>query len=91
MTKTTTKAGHIAYSVAAAETAKLGGLGICDECNEYAPTGFLVPVLNHYMCPSCFKYWCSVARYYPEDRPVEARNAKYYEAVIGLGKRKAAP
>lgn len=55
MKKFTTKQGYIAYACTAAETAYLGGMGICDDCGKSALSGFLVPVLNHYMCPDCFE------------------------------------
>lgn len=76
MKKFTTKQGYIAYACTAQETTYLGGLGICDDCGKAAPNGFLVPVLNRYMCPDCFKEW----------QTAEAKNAAYYEYRIPMDK-----
>lgn len=84
MKKFTTKQGYTAYTCTAAETAYLGGMGICDDCGKSALSGFLVPVLNHYMCPDCFEKWQSSGRFYPEDLPSEARTAAYYEYRIPM-------
>ena len=84
MKKISTKQGYIAYACTAAETTYLGGLGICDDCGEAAPNGFLVPVLNHYMCPDCFEDWQSRGRFYPEDLPFESKTAAHYESRIPM-------
>lgn len=76
--------GYVVYKATCLETLMLGGAGICDECNTPAAIGYLVPVLNRYMCPHCFKDWSNRAEYYPEDIPVEERVCKYYEANIPL-------
>lgn len=86
MKKLQTKAGLIAYHTTAAETTLIGGMGICDECGKAPPDGYLVPVLNHWQCPECFKDWAERAKYYPEDEPFERKNAAYYEARIPLTK-----
>lgn len=54
MRKIKTQRGYIAYSCRGSETALIGGMGICDDCGTPASMGYLVPVLNHYMCPECF-------------------------------------
>ena len=82
MKKIKTSVGYTAYQATAYETALLGGAGICDHCGEFADEGYLVPVLNHYMCPECFKDWEQRGRFYPEDLPVEQRTIAYYEAMI---------
>ncbi len=84
MIKTTTKNGLIAYECTAVETVLLGGCGICDDCGNYAPTGYLVPVLNHYQCPECFAEFNLRAKRYPEDAHIEARTAAYFEDLIPL-------
>lgn len=82
MKKFTAKNGHLAYSADFEEISKLGGLAICDSCNEYATEGFLVPVLNYYMCPKCFARWESTADYFSEDSRYESQTAQYFERVI---------
>lgn len=84
MKKIRTKRGLIAYHTTAAETTLIGGMGICDECGAAPPDGYLVPVLNHWQCPDCFRDWAGRAKYYPEDAPFERRNARYYESRIPL-------
>lgn len=84
MLKFRTRQGYIAYRCTASETTLLGGIGVCDDCNEFAESGFLVPVLNHYMCPRCFEDWQNHSHYYPEDIPIEQRRAAYYESVIPM-------
>lgn len=82
MKKLRTKNGLIAYYATAAETFLLGGFGICDDCGKAAHDGYLVPVLNHWQCPECFKDWADTAKHYPEDDICERRTARYYEAII---------
>lgn len=79
-----TKSGYIAYSASRNEVATLGGYGICDFCNKTDESGYLVPVLNQWLCPSCFEKWDAQAKYYPEDLNIEDRNAQYYERVLTL-------
>lgn len=84
MKRILTPLGYIAYQATAEETEMLGGCGICDECGKRTPKGYLVPVLNHYMCPACFHEWEHSGRFYPEDIPVERRNTAYFESLIPL-------
>lgn len=76
--------GYTAYKALWSETMMIGGLGICDECNKFAPEGYLVPVLNHYQCPKCHEDWRERAVYYPEDVWSEKRYEQYYESHIPL-------
>ncbi len=84
MQKLKGRSGHIAYSATALEISLIGGFGICDHCNEFADNGYLVPILNHYMCKKCFSEWDAGATYYPEDTYIEAKRASYYEAMIPM-------
>ena len=85
MIKIKTKCGYTAYEVSREEIMLLGGFGICDHCNTPSRTGYLVPVLNHWICPKCYAEWNERAKFYPEDLEVEARNCAYYESIIPLG------
>lgn len=76
--------GLFAYRTTAEETHLLGGRGICDECNQFAEQGYLVPVLNHYQCPKCFYNFKNYSINYPEDRAIELRRMEYYEHLIPL-------
>lgn len=82
MKKMKTLQGYIAYSCSAIETTLIGGIGVCDDCGRSSPVGYLVPVLNHYMCPDCFNGWIRRGSFYPEDLPFEARTAAYFESRI---------
>lgn len=84
MRKITSKCGYTVYEATAFETMNLGGVGVCDECNTASMRGFLIPVLNHYMCPHCYKEWDERAVYYEEDIPHEQRVAEYYEKMIPM-------
>lgn len=86
MKKCKTRQGYIAYSCSAGETAPLGGRGLCDECNMFAVRGYLIPVMNHYMCPQCFADWQKWSVFCPKDLPIEKQTAEYYERTIPLTK-----
>lgn len=48
MKKGKTSVGWIYYKTTTEEIFRLGGRGICDECNEFQRDGgYLIPVLNH--------------------------------------------
>lgn len=84
MRKITLDCGYIAYEVSSFETFLLGGAGICDHCNKHAVIGYLVPILNSWLCPQCFEEWKARAIYYPEDIWVEESNCRYYESLIPM-------
>ena len=82
MKKLKTKVGYIAYKTTRSEICGIGGFGICDTCNITAESGYLVPVLNRWLCPECYKHRESNAVYYAEDIPIERKNSEYYERTI---------
>lgn len=82
MTKGETKAGYIYLKTTAEECGKWGGLGICDDCNKESDSGYLVPVLNCWLCKDCFSCWEEHAVYHPEDIPYEAQKTAYYESIL---------
>ena len=84
MKKIDNEKGFIVYETYCIEIAKIGGLGICDFCNDFAPKWFLIPVISSYYCPKCYSRFCKESRYYEEDREIENRHAEYYEEAIGL-------
>lgn len=51
-----------------------GGMAICDHCNHSAREGYFVAVLNHWVCPECYKEWYNSAKVYEED--------KHYEKLV---------
>ncbi len=84
MTKIRTDIGYIAYRATADELSEIGGNGMCDACGRYSYHGYLIPVLNSYYCPECYRDFCSRARFYPDDIGHETRVAAYYESKIPL-------
>lgn len=79
-----TQSGWVAYEATAEEIQVLGGVGICDHCSHRSDRGYLVPVLNHWVCPPCFDSWATQTKFYPEDLPTERRNMERYERLIPL-------
>ncbi|MBQ9092266.1 MAG: hypothetical protein IJY52_08385 [Anaerotignum sp.] len=84
MKKTKLNCGHAAYEVSRVEVMRLGGFGICDNCNTTAETGYLVPVLNRWLCPKCYEEFNKSANFYQEDMWVEEKNCRYYESMIPM-------
>lgn len=79
-----TKSGYIAYECSVSELQNIGGLGICDFCNNFAVVGYLIPVLNSFYCRKCFERWDSKAKYYANDIIVERKNDAYYRTMIPI-------
>ena len=69
----------IVFKATAKDTEAMGGMGICDHCNEFAEEGYLVAVLNHYLCEKCYQEFITRAKHYPEDEWYEKKNAKVWE------------
>lgn len=86
MIKTVTPSGYLAYKVTKKEIEEhLQSFVICDDCNCDAASGYLVPVLNWFLCESCFEDWAKRnTEYYPEDVDMEAMFAVFYEQCIPI-------
>jgi hypothetical protein len=84
MQKFTLKNGLTYYTVSLSDLLCIGGAGICDHCGEFHTHGYLIPVLNHWICKKCFDEWSADARHYPEDDIYEQRAIEYYESKIPL-------
>lgn len=76
------KAGYTVFETTADDVTKLGGAGICDFCNCFAQKGYLIPVLNSYICPKCYSDWDNSGKMYAEDLDVEKKRIEYYESKI---------
>ena len=61
-----------------------GGYGICDSCNDCVDPGYYVAALNYTMCEKCYRRFEREAKYYPEDRDVEASNFLWARGRLGL-------
>lgn len=53
---------------------KIGGLGICDDCNKDFQTAYYIAVLNHCYCQGCYDSWMERAEVYASDKPIEEKN-----------------
>jgi hypothetical protein len=78
------KAGLVVYEATANDTVKLGGAGICDHCNTYSQTGFLIAILSSYVCKSCYDEWNARSKKYSEDQPMEERKVIYFDSVFQI-------
>ena len=84
MKKFTLENGLTYYTVSLAELFLIGGAGICDHCGTFHETGYLIPVLNHWICEECFNEWKAYANHYIDDDEYEQRAIEYYESKIPL-------
>lgn len=80
------KKGFIVIPLKAKDTTKIGGLGICDFCNNASLDGFLIPVLASWYCPKCKEEWEKRSIYYIEDKQYEEKKAISYLKYIILNK-----
>ena len=76
--------GFLVIRTEQSEITCLGGLGICDDCNQKSHTGYLIAVLNRWFCDKCFTEWYNRAKYYKEDRHIEKRTFEYYKSKLEL-------
>lgn len=76
--------GYVVYRCILPEIRSWGGLGICDFCGKFNRIGYLVPVLNSCICPSCFDEWNNAHTMYPEDLPYEKQKCDYYERILKI-------
>lgn len=68
MRKFKSKCGYVVYEATIKECISItDGFGICDMCNKSNNTLYLVPVLNHALCPKCFQDWNERAVFYKDD------------------------
>lgn len=63
----------------------IGGLGICDNCEKaHIGFGYLIPVMNRWFCPDCFKEWYEKATRFEEDNAFEESIFKEYCSRLKL-------
>lgn len=68
MRKFKSKCGYVVYETTTKECISItDSFGICDMCNKSNNTLYLVPVLNHALCPKCFQDWNERAVFYKDD------------------------
>lgn len=63
---------------------KLGGFGICDNCNMASNIGYYVAVLNRWFCPKCYNEWYEYATHYPEDARIENKNFEHFKIMMDI-------
>ena len=65
---------------------KDGHFGLCDLCQEGTEYGYLLPLINSYYCPMCYKAWIdSVTLYKSEIKSEKQRYLFYSEILNRLG------
>lgn len=74
--------GHAFIKLDIIDMFKIGGLGICDSCNETIDEGNLIPVLNSVYCNYCFEKWTLKAKYHQEDKIYEEAKTKQYLGIL---------
>lgn len=63
----------------------LGGLGICDACNNASNKGNLISVLaGRWYCPECYQRWHGEAINYEEDRAYEKSTFDKYAKALSV-------
>ncbi len=87
MKKFKTKLGHVVFELTRQEMKLIGSPGVCDTCLEKPQVGYLVVVLNRWLCPKCYKEWKTTAKYYPGDRKIEKINEQFYNRIYGRGEK----
>lgn len=76
----------IRLSAAEIMAVKDGHYGYCDLCTEPTEFGYLLPLIDQYYCPVCYKAWIdSVIRYKSEIKPEHALYIYYCELLNDLG------
>ncbi len=83
MRKFKTESGHIVFELTRPEMTFIDSPGICDFCAAKPSVGFLIAVLNEWICPACDEKWEAVAKYFPEDMEIEKRNEEFYDLIYG--------
>ena len=61
-----------------------GSVGICDFCGNPTEVGYYVAVINQWLCQDCYQDFLDKSQYYPEDKPIEDRNFKFYSKLFGI-------
>lgn len=83
MIKSKVPCGWTYYKTTFAEILAYGGWGICDMCGTvHTEGGYLVPVLNHWLCQSCFDDWKGRTKFYSSDVEFEQSYIKLYESRL---------
>ena len=78
------KKGFRVIKTSNTECIEWGGAAVCDHCNGTASFGYLVSVLNHWICPECFKDWYNRAKRYTDDIPYEEKKFEYFSIVLDI-------
>lgn len=82
MKKFTTDIGYVVYRITKPELESVDCGNICDFCNTAVNKGYLIPVLNQFVCDGCFEDWKDRGKYCEEDIGHETKISQYYESMI---------
>lgn len=65
---------------------KDGHFGLCDLCQQGTEYGYLLPLIDSFYCPVCYKAWIdSVTRYKSDIKPEYNRYLVYCDILNKLG------
>lgn len=78
------KKGFKVISTSMSEAISIGGLGICDTCNQASFKGYIVCVLNRWCCEKCYKEWNENAIYYSEDSEFESIKFLEFKKLLNI-------
>lgn len=82
MKKFKTDIGYVVYKITKPELESVDCGNICDFCNTAVNEGYLITVLNQFVCEGCFEDWKDRGKYYEEDIDRETKISQYYESMI---------
>lgn len=64
---------------------KLGSKGICDYCARSSERGYIVSVLDQWLCPECYaEFLQSSPAPYIQDAPIEDIHHQYYLNLFNI-------
>ena len=66
------------------ECIDMGGMAVCDSCNECSENGYLIAVLNAWYCPECYNEWLNEAVRYEEDVVYENRTFNSFKRILNI-------
>ena len=64
------------------ECIDMGGMAVCDNCNQCSDKGYLIAVLNSWFCPQCYNEWMEEAVRYEDDVIYEHKTFNYYKDIL---------
>jgi len=76
--------GFLVIATTSEECFSWGGIEVCDHCGCLSNGGYLIAVLNHWCCQTCYNEWLEDAIVYQEDKIFEKRIYNRYAKNLNL-------